>query len=146
MQDLREEYEGKEMKKTDQEHTDARWTPQRSEDGIKYCSTGCGLGCSYSDFAKAMRKAKSLCKRLGKDFKPMVSENLGWHWRVTKGNVTVVPFGLNEVYQAHYAHQFWVSASTPEGALTALLYEVKEEEKRMRKISLQVARALGEKK
>ena len=42
--------------------------------------------------AKAEKLAKNLVKRMkGSGWRPMVFENMGWHWRVVSGPVQVYP-------------------------------------------------------
>lgn len=64
------------------------WTPVKS--GEIYCSPACGGKCTKGEFDKAHRAAKALCKKMDtKGWKPRVWENLGWHWSIVKGGLTV---------------------------------------------------------
>jgi len=56
------------------------WKPVRR--GSIYCSPACGGQCTHAAFLAAERQSKAEAKKLGKGWKPDVSENLGWHWRV----------------------------------------------------------------
>lgn len=68
------------------------------------------------------QRARALCYRLGKHWKPRVWENLGWHYAAgVEGPVRV------EVHASHYGditsytaflHNLWTgTAPTPEGAI-----------------------------
>lgn len=68
------------------------WTPRRA--GKVYCSPRCGGGCTWSAYDKAIRESSDLCATLNADLSqddwmPRVWENLGWHWEVKRGPVTV---------------------------------------------------------
>jgi len=65
------------------------WKPVRR--GPIYCSPGCGAKCTYKAYLKAKRDADYLAKSLGKDWKPEVWENLGWHYQAVRSFVHVVP-------------------------------------------------------
>lgn len=63
------------------------WKPRRS--GAIYCAPACGGGCTKAAYDKAWRKARALARALGRGWKPVVSENLGWHYRACKGTLKV---------------------------------------------------------
>ena len=65
----------------------SRRTPVR--DGDRYCSPACGLGCTWDAYLRATSAANDLCSMLGEGWKPVVWENLGWHYRAERGSVTV---------------------------------------------------------
>lgn len=50
--------------------------------GDVYCSLACGGGCKKAEYDRAVEEADKLCKKLGKNWKTRVWENLGWHWSV----------------------------------------------------------------
>lgn len=56
------------------------WTPRR--EGNTYCSPACGGGCTLEAYRKAEHEAIALASRLGPNWKPVVWENLGWHYKV----------------------------------------------------------------
>jgi hypothetical protein len=60
------------------------WNPVRN--GETYCSPACGAGCTYEAYKKAVKDADELaslcCDKIGGIWKPVVHENLGWHWQV----------------------------------------------------------------
>lgn len=60
---------------------DRRWVPRRR--GKVYCSPACGRGCKYSDYRRAVAKAKSMRRALGPDWTAAVHENGGWFSRAT---------------------------------------------------------------
>lgn len=68
------------------------WKPVRR--GEYYCSPACSHDgfCKYTDYLKAQKRAKLWAKRLP-GFKPVVWENLGWHWCLSmpigKGHVAL---------------------------------------------------------
>lgn len=73
---------------------DRDWTPTRR--GAIYCSPACGgrTGfCTWDAYQAAVKAAEALKARLTKSLGPgwrvYVHENLGWHWRVGRGPLTV---------------------------------------------------------
>lgn len=56
-----------------------RWTPIRR--GNVYCSPACGSLCTYADYERAVKHADDLCKLLGEGWKPIVWENMRWHYK-----------------------------------------------------------------
>lgn len=113
------------------------WTPVRR--GASYCSPACGgkgaFGCTWSKFQTATRKAKALAKRMGKNWKPRVWENLGWHWEVTSGPAAI---RFTEVKQfmadVHCGRQVMAYDKDPRKALLAALKETDEYIEQVRKI------------
>jgi hypothetical protein len=68
------------------------WKPKAN--GHKYCAPACGRGCTRAEYDKAITNAAALVKRLkGKGWRPVVFENMGWHWRAISGPVQVYPSG-----------------------------------------------------
>ncbi len=66
------------------------WTARRR--GAIYCAPASGGGCTWEEYQKAQRSAKALCKRMkSAGWEPRINENLGWHWGIVKGGVTVWP-------------------------------------------------------
>ena len=57
--------------------------------GDKYCAPACGRGCTVKEHREAVELADKLVALLGPGWKPVVWENLGWHYRATKGLITV---------------------------------------------------------
>lgn len=63
-------------------------TPVRQ--GDRYCSPSCGGGCTWKEYQQAVRDADQLVKQLrGEGWKPVVWENLGWHFQAVSGPVQV---------------------------------------------------------
>jgi hypothetical protein len=92
------------------------WKPIRR--GQVYCSPACGRGCTRLAFEKATACAKTLA-RLLPGFEPRVWENLGWHWEVCCGSLTVGP-RVGRGYSATYDSIIWVDGRTPKAALQRL--------------------------
>ncbi len=107
------------------------WKPVRR--GAIYCAPGCGRGCKYSEYVGAKIAAKAICSALGKGWKPVLWENLGWHFKA------VSPAGLVEVYGRRRADEsYWATSrsdsvpqicgnwSTPRAAVNGILKEAKK--------------------
>ena len=76
------------------------WTPREFiSNGIKvFCSPACGgkhNTCTLASYKKALAHATEMAKALGKDWLPVVDENLGWFSRARHKslNITVFPDG-----------------------------------------------------
>lgn len=59
--------------------------------GDIYCSPWCGGKCKWEAYKKAKKESAKLARRLGKGWRPHVWENLGWHWQVIRGEMSVNP-------------------------------------------------------
>lgn len=61
--------------------------------GEIFCSPACGGRCTKAAHDLAMKNAIELAARLGAQWKPVVSENLGWHYKVISpcGRIKVHP-------------------------------------------------------
>lgn len=66
------------------------WKPVKS--GKTYCSPGCGAGCTFEEFSIACMHAKQLADRMGPGWHIHVFENLGWHYNVVNGRVSLHEF------------------------------------------------------
>ncbi|RUU74744.1 hypothetical protein [Mesorhizobium sp. M7A.F.Ca.MR.362.00.0.0] len=108
--------------------------------GPYYCSPRCGGGkfCRHEWYEAAKRNAEALASRMGDGWKVEVWENLGWHYLVQKGCVTIhinedrnQPFDRKNGYPVR-SYSAWIqpgvvisdhvlqiieSAQTPEDAL-----------------------------
>lgn len=74
------------------------WEPRLN--GKTYCAPACGGGCTKVAYDKAVADAGALVSRLrGKDWKPVVWENLGWHYKAVSGPV--------QVYSSRGSGKFW---------------------------------------
>lgn len=100
---------------------DTQWKPVLN--GKTYCSPACGGGCLRAAFDLAQSRAKRLAERLGKGWKPVVWENLGWHFKAVSasGFLKVHPSG-GKGWMAFLGFGDsggrWVAnASTPEAAI-----------------------------
>jgi len=54
--------------------------------GATYCAPFCGRGCTWAEHQAAKKKAAALQKIMGHGWKPVVWENLGWHYKVVSNN------------------------------------------------------------
>jgi len=66
---------------------DSRWTPVLK--GDQYCSPSCGGRCKKADYDAAVLESKEIADQLGSGWIPEVYENLGWHWKVAKGEIEI---------------------------------------------------------
>lgn len=59
--------------------------------GKFYCSAACGGGkfCTWEEYQKAVRESRAEAQALGRGWEPEVWENLGWHWALRRGGMTV---------------------------------------------------------
>lgn len=80
------------------------WTPRR-RDHI-YCSPACGGRCTFNAYIAAKNAAQKLAARLGKGWKSHVWENLGWHWKVQRGQLEVRPSGVDSTYYARFGDEW----------------------------------------
>lgn len=89
--------------------------------GRIYCAPACGAGCTFDAYTKALKEATALAKRLNKvseGWKPVVHENLGWHWRVSKGKLDVHKWRSGEYgVFLQTSPQIVTSGPTPEAAV-----------------------------
>lgn len=68
---------------------DPSWTPILN--GEIYCSPSCGGKCKKPDYDNARQVSNEVATQLGDGWIPKVYENLGWYWKVVKGNAEVTP-------------------------------------------------------
>lgn len=107
------------------------WKPQLR--GETYCSSACGGRCTKAAYDIATKNAANLAKRLGPNWKPVVFENLGWHYNVVSpcGRLKINNTGNH--YSAYLGEKdspggFWVeSAATPELAISMVVETAKNE-------------------
>lgn len=78
---------------------DQKWIPVLK--GEIFCSPACGGKCKKSAYDKAIQISNEIAAQLGEGWLPKVYENLGWHWKVEKGNLQVssATNGYNAVMQ-----------------------------------------------
>lgn len=116
------------------------WVPVRK--GNIYCAPACGHGCTFAAFQAATLKAETLAERLGKGWQIHVTENLGWHHAVIKGDIWVRQTGAREFY-ARFAHgSINATASTPRAAISELLDMALEERARWNRYCAKLNAAL----
>jgi hypothetical protein len=67
------------------------WKPRLR--GKIYCSSACGHRCTKHDYDDAVKNAKALAKKLGYGWKTRVWENMGWHYSVSNGPISLSGYG-----------------------------------------------------
>lgn len=67
----------------------------------RYCSARCGGHCTREAHTRAVDDGKSLVKLLGKGWKSVVHENLGWHFYAVHSKTKAT-------MHIHGARAFWV--------------------------------------
>lgn len=96
----------------------------RKNGADRYCSPACGCDCRRSAYLKAKVAASVLAKELGKGWRPVVRENMGWHfYAVHKSGATMHQHGLRSAWcqikvdgiQVHFTEP------TPERARNAVV-------------------------
>lgn len=116
--------------------TTKEWTPVRS--GPYYCSPRCGGGkwCTAAMHDQAVKDCAVLVKRLGKDWRGEVWENMGWHSAAISkcGRFKVTHYRKHKIATAFlggadgFISGRWAeSASTPEIAIKAVINRAHEE-------------------
>lgn len=65
--------------------------PATHQPGGIYCARWCGCGCTKAAFDQATSEAAALAKDLGQGWLPHVFENIGWHYKATKGKCDISP-------------------------------------------------------
>lgn len=122
------------------------WKPVRR--GNVFCAPACGRGCTIAEYREAERKAKRLALRLsGVDtdvksgaWKPIIHENLGWHFHVNKGAVSVYQYSITQYaaclnLNGPWGGNMWARASSPERAVKDLLTSARKELVSMAKLA-----------
>lgn len=106
---------------------ESNWTPRALPNGV-YCSPRCGASCKRKDYERAVAKSEKVAKALGPGWKPEVWENMGWFWRVTKGDFEVSQYRDESKYSATFqGHvQKIAEGPTPRKALEAVTHRVRE--------------------
>ena len=67
------------------------WRPKRR--GKIYCAPACGRECTFSEYTQAVNSAKALVRKMKtKGWKPHVWENLGWHYKIVRGRVSIYAY------------------------------------------------------
>ncbi len=89
------------------------WLPVRC--GNVYCSPSCGSGCTKVAHDRAQREVALLVGQLGRDWTPHVWENMGWHFRVTKGCAAVWPSKDGSAIRGDYEIREWYATVSPQG-------------------------------
>lgn len=89
---------------------DQKWIPVLR--GEIFCSPACGGNCKKSAYDQAIQVSNEIAAQLGEGWLPQVHENLGWHWKVIKGNVEVchVANGYNAILQFSLDQNYYFRA------------------------------------
>jgi len=101
---------------------------------MKRCAKWCGRGCTEAEYQRAVRAGAALAARLGKGWKPVVWENLGWHHQA------VSPCGRLKVHPNHgkgftaflgeadFPGGTWAeSGATPKAAVRAVVCDARRD-------------------
>jgi hypothetical protein len=109
---------------------DPRWRPRRK--GSRYCAPACGRGCTVAEFVRATEIADAIAAKLGRGWRGVVWENMGWHAKaVHDAGIEVRPHGprsfaamtetgSHQVGRTNIVHQHGGYGSTPTAALKNL--------------------------
>lgn len=91
------------------------WTPIHN--GDVYCSRLCGCQCTWEAYRACVDAANALCGLLGAhgEWKPIVSENTGWHYEAVRGNATVNYYPKPKRSSRQPKFSCWIRI-TPRGA------------------------------
>jgi hypothetical protein len=110
------------------------WAPIRK--GPIYCSPGCGGKCTWAAHLQAKREAARLAKRLGPGWTPHVWENLGWHWKVQKGPLSIRAEKHRIGYFGRVDGLGGMSASArgPKTLVLLLIKQLQDEQRRLRRM------------
>lgn len=108
--------------------SDYRWTPIHN--GDKYCSPGCGAGCTKAEYDEALSSALKIATELGEGWQPRVWENGKWYYCAVKeivshdDEIKVYP-NRESGYKCHFngAKQFIADGDTPEEAFMNAVVE-----------------------
>lgn len=110
------------------------WKPKRT--GEIYCSPACGANCTRADYDAAKREAKALANAFGAsgfepNWKPLVWENLGWHWSIVSAEIEVHALKSDGKVTGYYASSVkdgsWRSCSrSPKGAIRNMLAKARQ--------------------
>ncbi len=118
---------------------DIRWKARDLPGGI-YCAPRCGGGCTKADYRRAVRAGAALAARMGDGWEPDVWENLGWHYKATKGVAEIYPCIDHRVARntvtgytvfLNSSKQIVVTAGTPEDALGFAVQDARTVERRI---------------
>jgi hypothetical protein len=84
------------------------WVARRR--GRIYCAPACGRGCTFAEYKEALKRSRAVASRLGPGWKPVVHENMGWHYYVSS------PGGFISVFENAHINErkstYWVLANT----------------------------------
>ncbi len=98
------------------------WKPVHR--GTIYCSSACGGRCTWAAYKNADAKAKALAKRMGEGWNAHVWENLGWHWEVEKGVMSVMLYDKTYTCYLNTTPQFITRHTNPKTAVSNAIKEL----------------------
>lgn len=109
------------------------------KNGIRcYCSRACGGDCRYAAYTLAVANSKRLVKSLGKGWKAIVHENLGWHFHAihTETKASMHRHGVGYVWVQVMVgrQQFHCERATPKAALKRLRCMLADARRRTQKV------------
>lgn len=88
---------------------------------LRFCAPGCGSHCLMSDFKRAEVRGASLCRRLGKEWRTRVWENMGWFVEAVHSSGYLKVSGKARNYTCYFGAGHggrWVgTGNTPKRAL-----------------------------
>lgn len=113
-------------------------TTETKRKGERFCCPGCGRGCTWDEYLRAVKAAKKLIDRLGPGWVARVWDNLGWHYSAelaeARLSVSVYTHKRETTYHVlmHYEADagggVWhASAPTPEAAIQLTLESAQKE-------------------
>lgn len=80
------------------------------------------------EYTRAVRRADALARRLGTPWKPMVWENLGWHYRAVMPKASVTEsHGKRYLADIHVGRQFMAEAGSPREAVARAVRSMEKE-------------------
>jgi len=100
---------------------------------MKRCAKWCGRGCTEQEYQQAVSGGTALARRLGKGWKSVVWENLGWHYQAVSPcrRLKVHPNGTGYTAflgEASSPGGTWAEhGRTPESAIRAVVRVAKRE-------------------
>lgn len=85
------------------------WKAKRK--GDVYCAPACGHNCLWESYQMAKKEARKAADILGRGWKVRVWENMGWHWSVFNGPVSVYSgywaMISSDIHNATYGSGAW---------------------------------------
>lgn len=107
------------------------WRPVRYvREGVKrFCSPACGHHCTQAEYAQVLADAATLAKALGPGWSPVISENLGWHFKVAHpSGIELHRFGPRRYWASVIidGRQYKEEASTPAECVQGICWTMRK--------------------